>query len=291
MDKLPINNSKNQKSNSGISVRDKIQFYLIDSNTDLGKFIDVFIILLNIFIVFTFIIETYPISTDLENLLLLIESIVVLFFAIEYIARLYGAKNRIKHIFSIYSIIDLAAISPDIIVFFFDQTDIGILKLLRMFRVFRVLRFLRFFETSEFFFGNISSEILKVLRLIMTIFMIFFVASGLFFIVESGVDAFGVNLNDKVNNFGDAFYFMVVTLTTVGFGDITPISGAGKFITVLCILSGIAIIPWQIAEIIKEWLFISDKVTIKCKSCGLLKHDHDAIHCKSCGKIIYHEHE
>ena len=239
--------------------RESIQFYLIDSKTPRGKAIDILINIFNILIVAIFIIGTYPISGELRSILDTIETIVVGFFIVEYIARLYGARNRIKHLYNPYSIIDFAAILPTLLQPFVGPGHIGILKLLRMFRVFRVLRFLRFFETTEFFFGRISDEMLKVLRLGMTVFMIFFVSGGLFYLVEYPD-------NPTVQNFGDAFYFTVVALTTVGFGDIIPMSGAGKAVTVLCILSGIALIPWQVAEIIRGWIHISHNTRLCVKT-------------------------
>ncbi|MFC1561669.1 ion transporter [candidate division KSB1 bacterium] len=268
------------------SFRETIQFYLIDSKTTLGKAIDIFINLLNIIVVAIFIIETYPVAyegTGFRSALVAAEYVIVAIFIVEYIARLYGARKRIIHIVNPYSIIDFVAILPTLL-FFIGAEHIGILKLLRMFRVFRVLRFLRLFKTTEFFFGKISNEMLKVMRLIMTIFMIFFVASGLFYLVESPV-------NNLVQNFGDAFYFAVVALTTVGFGDIIPLSGQGKAVTVLCILSGIALIPWQVAEIVREWIHISHKTSAVCENCGLMYHDKDAVHCKACGHIIYQEYD
>jgi len=250
----------------------------------LGKVIDISIILLNIFIVAIFIVKTSPISGRLDAILGTIEAVVIGIFIIEYIARLYGARNRIKHLYNPYSIIDFVSILPTLLEPFVGIEHIGLLILLRMFRVFRVLRFLRFFETTEFFFGRISNEMLKVVRLGMTVFMIFFVSSGLFYLVEK-------ENNDMVENFGDAFYFTVVALTTVGFGDIIPMSGAGKAVTVLCILSGIILIPWQIAEIVREWIHISHKKPVVCKHCGLIYHDPDAVHCNACGHLIYQEHE
>ena len=262
--------------------RESIQFYLIDSKTALGRIIDIVFIFLNLLIVAIFIIETYDISESFLSLLVAIEHIVVGFFIVEYIARLYGARNRLRHIFQPFSIIDFMAILPTFVEPFVSPGNIRFLILLRMFRVFRVLRFLRFFETSEFFFGKISPEMLKVLRLIMTIFMIFFVSSGIFYLVES-------TDNDTVNNFGDAFYFIVVTLTTVGFGDIIPTTEAGKVVTILCIFSGILLIPWHIGQIIIEWVHISQKHHIVCEHCGLHYHDPDAVHCKACGYLIYQE--
>ena len=136
--------------------------------------------------------------------------------------------------------------------------DLSFVKLIRIFRVFRIFRFLRFTADPHFFFGSITMQVLKVVRLVLTIFMIFFISSGLFFYVENDV-------NTHVKNFGDAFYFTVVALTTVGFGDITPRSGAGKWVTVLMILSGIILIPWQVSRVVKEWVHMASKEEIVCR--------------------------
>jgi voltage-gated potassium channel len=130
----------------------------------------------------------------------------------------------------------------------------------------------------------LNPQILKVVRLFLTILMIFFISSGLFYYVEN-------TINPGIDTFGDAFYFAVVALTTVGFGDITPMSEGGRWVTVLMILSGIILIPWQVTRIVKEWVRMSTKASITCPGCGLRYHDQDASHCKSCGHIIYQEYE
>lgn len=266
------------------SFREKIQFYLIDCKTPLGKFIDIFIILLNLVICGILVIETYPVSAETSEWLWRLEVVIVFFFILEYCARLYGARNRLKQLLDVYSIIDLIAILPTlsllILPFFGITLDIGFIKIIRIFRVFRIFRFLRFTADADFFFGSIPRQLLRVVRLCITIFMIFFISSGLFYLVENGVNA-------KVNNFGDAFYFTVVALTTVGFGDITPLSEAGKWVTVLMIVSGIILIPWQISRIAKEWVRMASKKEVICPGCGLRYHDEDASHCKSCGHVIY----
>ncbi|MGD8982533.1 MAG: ion transporter [Desulfobacteraceae bacterium] len=270
------------------SFRETIQFYLIDCKTPLGKLIDAFIIILNLFICALFVIDTYPVSAATEAFLWKAEVIIVLFFIIEYSARLYGAKSRLKQLVDVYSIIDLIAILPTLALLvlpvFGITLDFGFVKLIRIFRVFRIFRFLRFTADPDFFFGSITVPLLKVVRLVLTIFMIFFISSGLFFYVESGT-------NTNVKNFGDAFYFTVVALTTVGFGDITPRSDAGKWVTVLMILSGIIIIPWQVSRVVKEWVYMASKAEIVCPGCGLRYHDRDASHCKACGHLIYQEYD
>ena len=270
------------------SFRETLQFYLIDCKTALGKVIDILIILLNLFICLILVIETYPVSETTRQLLWDLEVIIVLFFIIEYVARLYAAQDRLRQLVDVYSIIDLIAILPTLSVIFLPlfgiTLDIGFILFIRAFRTLRIFRFLRFTADGDFFFGSITPQLLKVTRLLLTILMIFFISSGLFYFVES-------DLNPNVKNFGDAFYFTVVALTTVGFGDIIPLSDAGKWVTVLMILSGIVLIPWQISRIAKEWVRMGTKKEIICPKCGLRYHDEDASHCKSCGYIIFQEYD
>ena len=263
--------------------KETIQFYLVDCKTPLGKIIDIFIILLNLAICVTLVIETYIDSETAPTLLLLdrIEKIIVFFFIIEYAARLYGAHNRIQQIFDVYSIIDLVAILPTIAIIIFPY-NLNFIKLLRIIRVLRIFRFLRFTADPEFFFGSITHQVLRVVKLFLTIFIIFFISSGFFYYLES-------NTNMLVNNFGDAFYFTVVTLTTVGYGDITPVTQAGRMVTLFMIMAGIIFIPWHLSQIVKEWIYMADKSDVICQGCGLRYHDRDASHCKSCGHVIYHE--
>ncbi|MGD2085480.1 MAG: ion transporter [Candidatus Aminicenantes bacterium] len=263
------------------TLREKIQFYLIDCRTIPGKLIDISIIFLNILVCILFVIDTYTISESTQQLLWKIEAIIIVFFIIEYIARLYGARNRIRHIFNIFSLIDLAAILPIFLIIFAPAASLKI-GFIRIIRVLRIFRFLRFTADPIFFFGVISPRLLKVIRLLLTILIIFFVSSGFFWFVESGA-------NPAIKNFGDAFYFTVVSLTTVGFGDITPISAGGRWVTVFMILSGIILIPWQVGQVVKEWFVFSMKKKVVCPQCGLKYHDRDASHCKACGHVIFQE--
>jgi voltage-gated potassium channel len=272
------------KSSVHKSFRQTLEFYLIDCRTPLGKAIDIGIISLNLAVCLLFVADTYSISAAVRAFLWKFEIGVVAFFILEYAARIYASPNRRRQWLDIYSVIDLLAILPTVMLWvlllFGIDYDLGFIQMIRGFRVFRIFRFLRFTADPDFFFGRITHQLLKVVRLVFTIIMIFFISAGLFYQME-------YRINPQVQNFGDAFYFTVVALTTVGFGDITPQSQNGKWITVLMIFSGIILIPWQASLIVKEWIHMAQKVDVVCPNCGLRYHDKDASHCKSCGHVIY----
>jgi voltage-gated potassium channel len=149
-------------------------------------------------------------------------------------------------------------------------------------RVVRFLRFYRFTRDEEFFFGTISVEGLGV-RLVLTTLTIFFVTGGLFY-------EFEVAANPDVSTFGDGFYYTVITVTTVGFGDVVPVTREGRWVTMAALVVGLVLIPWQASRIIREWTY-RDKVNVTCPACGLEFHDPDASHCKACGHVIYQEYD
>ncbi|HQQ37918.1 MAG TPA: ion transporter [Methanothrix sp.] len=269
---------------NGRSFRETVQFYMIDFKTPLGRAIDIVIIALNLIAVSIFVLHTYDLSSAQQEMLWRLEIAVVAVFIMEYALRLYGAPDRGKHLKDAYSMIDLAAILPTLIIMVLPASffvyDIRFIQILRVLTVFRIFRFLRFVSKSHMLFETISQGKINIARLVFSIIIFFFVYSGIFYFVESP-------LNPKVNNFGDAFYFIVVAVSTVGFGDIVPVTGIGKLVTVVMIISGIILIPFQAARIFRAWM-ASDrerKVQI-CPGCGLDRHDADARYCKACGEAL-----
>ena len=243
----------------------------------MGKAVDIVVLILIFAASLIYVILTYDLHPKIEEFLTVIELMIGLIFTAEYILRVWSAKNRLKHVTSIISIIDLVAIIPVFMPF-------ASLQFIRVFRIFRVFRLLRFLENRYFFFGEITQTRLIETRILFTIFTIVFVSGGLILSTEQVI-------NPKINTFTDAMYFSIVTLSTVGFGDIVPITQAGRMITLLIITSGILFIPWQLGKLAKLILLSQGKEDVICTSCGLTKHDSDAVHCKHCGKLIYQKTE
>ncbi|WP_373528558.1 ion transporter [Nostoc sp.] len=250
--------------------REETEFYLKDLETPLGKAINLTLATLVLISSGIFVAETYNIPDFVRFQLKVADTAIVIIFAVEYCLRLWSAENKIKYIFSFYSIIDLMAILP----FFLGMVDISFIRLLRWFRILRLIRFI----DRKFLVASISTEDgIIFARILFTLFAIVFIYSGLIYQVEHPVNP------ENYGTFLDAFYFSVVTMTTVGFGDVTPISELGRLLTVLMIFTGIGLIPWQVGDLIKRVVKTANQVETVCLGCGLAFHDVDARFCKKCG--------
>lgn len=251
-------------------VRQQLRRYLEDLDSPQGRITNLAIAALVLLSSGIFILQTYSIPPALSNGLEILNTGILWIFALEYGLRFWVAEARLRHLIRLYSLIDLVAILP----FFIGVIDISFL---RVFRWFRILRLVRLFEKQTLFGLFRGNDSAIFIRILFTLFSILFVYSGLIYQVEHSVNA------QHFGTFLDAFYFSVVTMTTVGFGDLTPASEMGRLLTVLMILTGIALIPWQIGDLIKRLVKSANQINSICVSCGLALHDADADYCKRCG--------
>ena len=253
-----------------MTLQQTISFYLEDIETPIGKTLNLGITGLVLLSSAIFVAQTYPLSESLRMILEAIDKGILLIFAIEYLLRLWCAENKLRFLFNLFSLIDLLAVLPLLI-------GIFNISFIRVFRWFRILRLLRFIE-GRTIFGYVTTQDSAIFaRILLTLFIIIFVYSGLIYQVEhpTNPQAFGTFL--------DAVYFSVATMTTVGFGDVTPRSESGRLLTVLMILTGIALIPWQLGDLVKQLVKTANQVQTICSTCQLVLHDADAQFCKRCG--------
>ncbi len=255
-------------------LREKIAFYLEDMESPLGRGINLFITGLVLVSSAIFVVETYRIPVSLRQQLNVLEDGILVVFVIEYLLRVWVAEQRSNYLFSLYSVIDLLTIVP----FLLGFANVGFL---RIFRWFRILRLIRFIEGGTIF-GYISSEDSVIItRIFFTLFSIIFVYSGLIYQVEHSGNS------QDFGTFLDAVYFSISTITTAGLGDITPNSQMGRLLTVLMLLTGVILIPWQLGDLIKRLVKTADQIQIDCAVCGLSSHDSNARFCKTCGSSLH----
>ncbi|QLH79099.1 potassium channel family protein [Halosimplex rubrum] len=264
--------------------RERVRFYLLDHRTPLGKAIDIGLLALNLVFIAVFVAQTYSLEPATRARLWDLEVAIAGVFTMEYVLRIYGARDRLSEFLNPYTVVDLLSVLPTVLVILYPVPAVALnAGFLRVLRVVRVLRFYRFTRDEEFFFGSVSGGALRATKLLLTVLVVLFVSAGLFYAAET-------RANPGVEHFGDAFYYVVITLSTVGFGDIVPVTRPGRWVTVISVLAAIILIPWQASKIVRAWTS-DDKVPTTCHDCGLTGHDPDASHCKACGHVVYQEYE
>ena len=257
-------------------IRRRIAFYIRDLETPIGRLVSFSITGLILLSSAIFVVQTYPISPKFRDFLEQIDRAIVVIFACEYAVRFWVSEQKIKFLFNPFSLIDLAAILP----YFLGVFNVSFIRILRWFRILRLIRFIDF---KVYIFRIKTEDAIIFARIIFTLLTIIFIFSGLIYQVESPV-------NPQIfGTFLDAVYFSVVTMTTVGYGDVVPFSEPGRFLTILMILTGIALIPWQVGDLIKQLVKTADRadrVDTVCPGCGWMSHDRDAVYCKRCGTAL-----
>lgn len=256
-----------------MTLKDTIAAYLDDTNRETGGWVTGAIAGLIMLSAVIFVVETYDVSPHWQLILNGLDWTILGIFTVEYGLRVWTAERWWTYVLSPYGLVDLVAICPFVLGFW----DMRFVRLLRWLRVLRLVRFLG----DRALLGRFTAaDTLAVVRIVFTLFAIIFIYAGIIFQVEQHYHP------ETFRSFLDAAYFAVVTMTTVGYGDITPVSDAGRLCTILMILTGIALIPTQLGDLIRRILKVSQSIQVPCSNCGWSVHDPDAQFCKRCGTTL-----
>lgn len=250
--------------------RERVRQAFDNPDTRLGFGINGAIALLILLSAALFAIQTYSLPETVRLALQFADRVILAIFTLEYCLRLWAAEKPWRFVFSPYGLVDLVAILPFLLGFLDTRS-------LRLIRWLRILRLARFFEKKVWFNRISGNEGLILARIIFTLSSIIFIYSGAIYQAEHETNG------DRFATFLDAVYFAVVTMTTVGFGDITPATEAGRGLTIAMILTGIALIPTQVGNFIQQFTKVQNSVLVACEHCGLLGHEKDAQFCRQCG--------
>lgn len=215
-------------------MREKLRSIVDDNTTPLGKVFDYIIQVLILLSLVSYSVETLPDNPVwLDDLLNRIEIFCVVVFSLEYVLRIYAAEKPLKYIFSFYGLIDLIAILP---FFLTGAVDLRSVRAFRVFRIFRTLKLIRYNRALHRF--NIALSIVK------EEVVLFFMVSGIIvFLAAAGIHFFESEAQPE--SFASIFHSLwwaIATLTTVGYGDVYPVTIGGKVFTFFVLLVGIGIV-------------------------------------------------
>ncbi len=273
--------------------KNKLHEIIYEADTPSGKFFDIVLFILIIFSVILVMLESVDkIDQQHHRMLLTLEWIITIFFTLEYIARLISIKKPWKYVFSFYGIIDFLSTIPLYLSYILAGSQVLLaVRAFRLLRIFRILKLVKFIGEASQLQSALRASRAKIAVFIYVVLILSVILGTLMYIVEGDEAGF--------TSIPRSIYWTIVTLTTVGYGDITPITSLGQFLaTVIMILGyGIIAVPTGIvtAEFARNKKDIDkddDKEhlvhvnTQACPSCGIEGHRDDAIHCFNCGHPI-----
>ena len=204
------------------------------NDNKLSKSFAIFLQFLIVLSVITFSVETLPnLKTQTKTILNSIEVFCVVVFTAEYLARIYVADNKPKFIFSFFGLIDLFAILPFYLSF---GLDLRSLRVLRMFRLFRLLKLVRYNRAMRHFAkAMLLAKEQIILFMGVTLVLIYFAAIGIYYFENEAQP-------EHFSSIFDSLWWSIVTLTTVGYGDVYPITVGGRIFTFFILLIGLGIV-------------------------------------------------
>jgi len=265
--------------------KERIHQIIFEADTPKGKLFDVLLLFAIVISVSLVMLESVKsIQEQYRELLVALEWGFTILFTIEYFLRIYSIKKPLKYVFSAMGLIDLLAVIPTYLIFIFPQihflTVVRAIRLIRIFKIFKLSRYTRGAYTMQI---ALRSSRPKIIVFLLSVILLVTILGTIMYIIE-GLNGGNPGFQDIPNS----VYWSVVTLTTVGYGTVVPVTVVGKIIASIIMILGYGIIavPTGIvtAGIIKAKKEIN---TQSCISCSKEGHDIDATYCKFCGSKIH----
>ena len=214
--------------------RNKLRLRIEDNTTRKGRIFDYFIQILILISLVAFSIETLPDnSLQTKKILGTIELISIVIFSIEYVLRIYVAEKPLKYIFSFYGLVDILSILPFYLSATFNLKALRAFRIFRIFRAFKLVRYNKALNRFSMAFTIIKEEL--VLFFMITLILVFLTSSGIYFFENEAQP-------QVFSSLFHSLWWSIVTLTTVGYGDVYPITLGGKIFTFFVLIIGVGIV-------------------------------------------------
>ena len=261
------------------SLRGRIHEIIFEADTRAGKIFDLLLILSILLSVVAVMLDSVQhIKEDYGVTLYTIEWFFTILFTIEYILRLYSVDRPAKYAKSFFGVIDLLAIIPTYLSVLIPGSQYFlVIRILRVLRIFRILKFVQYISEAAVLKQSLKASRRKITVFIFTVLTLVVILGSLMYMIEGVENGF--------TSIPKSIYWAIVTLTTVGYGDISPQTNLGQLLAAIIMILGYAIIAVPTGIVTVEMANYSRKKfnAEVCPSCGKEGHDHDAEYCKYCG--------
>jgi voltage-gated potassium channel len=251
------------------------------------KTFDVLLIIAISLSVVVVMLESIPtLNPDLRRALYVVEWVITILFTLEYVLRLYVSLRPLRYARSFFGVVDLLAILPTYLDLLLPGAHyLALLRVLRVLRIFRVLKLAKYIGETNVLIHAMRSSARKISIFIFAVVVLVLILGSLMYLIEGAEHGF--------TSIPKSVYWAIVTLTTVGYGDISPQTPLGQFFASVIMITGYGIIAVPTAIVTAEMTNPHrDEIALRelkdpvCPSCGREDHDHDAAYCKVCGERL-----
>lgn len=263
--------------------RSKIFKIIYHADTPAGKWFDIMLIVFILLSVLTIILDSVEkLNIDHGELFNVLEWFFTIVFTLEYILRLICIRKPVKYVFSFFGIVDILSILPTYLsMFFVGAQSLLVIRILRVLRIFRILKLVHYSEQMQTLTRAVSNSRHKLFVFFFFILTVLVIFGSIMYLIEGPENGF--------TSIPHGIYWAVVTMTTVGYGDIAPHTVLGRSVASLIMLTGFSMIaiPTGIfaSELNKE-ASRNRKLSRKCEACGLVGHTESANYCRKCGEQL-----
>jgi voltage-gated potassium channel len=261
--------------------RFRLHEIIYESNTAAGKAFDVGLLIAIFTSILVVMIDSVAsIHQEHGRLLQIVEWCYTALFTVEYVLRLISIRRPMRYVFSPLGIIDLVSLIPSYLsIFFIGAQSLLVFRALRLLRVFRIFKLSRFLTEINFLTVALKGSLRKISIFLLTVLTLTVILGSIMYLVEKKENGF--------SNIPESIYWAIVTITTVGYGDISPVTPMGKFVASVVMLIGYAIIAVPTGILTHDLAMAAKKekkeLPEACPNCGSEGHDGDAAFCKFCG--------
>ncbi len=264
-----------------LPIKERVHKIIFETDTFGGKLFDAVLLVLIFLSVVIVALETVPsLNTAWIERFLYLEWIFTIIFTTEYILRIWSTKDSLKYVTSTYGIIDLVAIIPTYLSLFLAGAQyFMVIRALRLLRIFRIFKMARYLDSGEFIIKSVKASLSKISVFLFFIILMVCIFGSIIYIVEGPY-------NEAFDSIPRSVYWSIVTLTTVGYGDISPVTPWGQFLASLIMIMGYGVIAVPTGIVSSEMMKNRDEKDIDtraCSNCSEEGHDSDASYCKYCG--------